>query len=171
MAGDQGDDPPKLVEEHQQFLINLIDGNPSLVLDEIVTRLTEQFAGLNIKKSALHNFMTKKCKISLKRTHLQSVERNSPEKIEDRHAWVTKWLQTDMDYLSNCVFVDEAAFHVNMKRSYSWSKKGLSGNCQGPKNQSIDNNRSRWNLSIWCCERISQTSKSNSSIQKAQDNR
>ncbi|KAG1054711.1 hypothetical protein G6F43_003288 [Rhizopus delemar] len=117
VAGDQRDDPPKLVDEHQQFLIDLIDGNPSLVLDEIVTRLTEQFAGLNIKKSALHNFMTKKCKISLKRAHLQSVERNSPEKIEDRHAWVTKWLQTDMDYLSNCMFVDEAAFHVNMKRS------------------------------------------------------
>ena len=52
--------------------------------------LTDQFANLDIKKSALHDFMTKKCKISLKRAHFQSVERNSPEKIEDRHAWVTK---------------------------------------------------------------------------------
>ncbi|KAG0754542.1 hypothetical protein G6F57_010358 [Rhizopus arrhizus] len=82
--------PPKLVEEHRQFLIDLIDEKPSLVLDEIMTSLTEQFTDLDIKKSALHDFMTKKCKISLKWAHFQSVERNNPEKIEDRHAWVTK---------------------------------------------------------------------------------
>jgi transposase len=110
---------PKLVEEHRQFLIDLIDEKLSLVLDEIVTSLMEQFAGFNIKKSALHDFMTEKCKISLKRAHLQPVERNSPEKNKNRHAWVTKWLQMDMDYLGNCVFIDEAAFYVNMKRSYA----------------------------------------------------
>jgi hypothetical protein len=27
-------------------------------------------------------------------------------------------------YLSNCVFIDEAAFHVNMKRTVAWSKVG-----------------------------------------------
>ncbi|KAG0182981.1 hypothetical protein DFQ28_006634 [Apophysomyces sp. BC1034] len=41
--------PPKLVEEHRQFLIDLIDEKPSLVLDEIITSLTEQLADLNIK--------------------------------------------------------------------------------------------------------------------------
>ncbi|CEP13931.1 hypothetical protein [Parasitella parasitica] len=88
--------PPKLVEEHPQFLIDLIDKKPSLVLDEIMASLTEQFSDLKIKKSALHDSMTKQCKISL--AHFQLAERNNPEKIEDRHAWVTKWLQTDMDF-------------------------------------------------------------------------
>lgn len=27
-----------------------------------------------------------------------------------------------MDYMSNCTFVDEAAFYVNMKRSFAWSR-------------------------------------------------
>lgn len=33
-------------------------------------------------------------------------------------------MKTDMDYISNCVFIDEAAFHINLKRSFSWSRKG-----------------------------------------------
>ncbi|EIE84531.1 hypothetical protein RO3G_09241 [Rhizopus delemar RA 99-880] len=115
----------------------VLDEKPSLVLDEMMANLTDQFANLDIKKSALHDFMTKKCKISLKRAHFQLVERNSPEKNEDRHAWVTKWLQTDMDYLSSCVFVDEAAFHINMKRSYAWSKKGSRAIVKVPKTRAI----------------------------------
>ncbi|KAI9321503.1 hypothetical protein BX666DRAFT_1850106, partial [Dichotomocladium elegans] len=27
---------------------------------------------------------------------------------------------TDMEYLSNCIFADEAALHINVKRSYAW---------------------------------------------------
>ncbi|KAG0744957.1 hypothetical protein G6F16_005239 [Rhizopus arrhizus] len=126
-----------LTDYNQYMNLKPSERMPSLVLDEIVTSLTEQLAGLNIKKSALHDFMTEKCKISLKRAHLQSVERNSPEKIEDRHAWVTNWLQTDMDYLSNCVFVDEAEFHVNMKRSYAWSKKGSRAIVKVPKTRAL----------------------------------
>jgi transposase len=29
-----------------------------------------------------------------------------------------------MDYNSNCVFIDESAFHINLKRTMAWSKKG-----------------------------------------------
>jgi hypothetical protein len=31
-------------------------------------------------------------------------------------------MQNDMDYLTNCVFIDEAVFHINMKRTVAWSK-------------------------------------------------
>lgn len=33
-------------------------------------------------------------------------------------------MDTDMDYLSNCGFIDGAAFHINIKRSFAWSKVG-----------------------------------------------
>ncbi|KAL1934603.1 hypothetical protein VTP01DRAFT_6785 [Rhizomucor pusillus] len=59
--------PEKLGAEHEKFLVDLVDENPSLVLDQI----------------------------------------NSPEKIEAR-------------------YLDEAAFHFNLKRSFAWSKKGTS---------------------------------------------
>ncbi|KAL1932493.1 hypothetical protein VTP01DRAFT_8171 [Rhizomucor pusillus] len=38
-------------------------------------------------------------------------------KIQERLDWVRKWEGTDMDFRTNCVFQDESAFHVNMKRS------------------------------------------------------
>lgn len=28
------------------------------------------------------------------------------------------------DYLANCVFIDKAAFHINMKRIVAWSRVG-----------------------------------------------
>jgi hypothetical protein len=30
-----------------------------------------------------------------------------------------------MDFMSNCIFIDEATFHINMKRTIVWSKKGV----------------------------------------------
>lgn len=29
-----------------------------------------------------------------------------------------------MGYMSNCIFIDETAFHVNLKQPMAWSKKG-----------------------------------------------
>lgn len=40
---------------------------------------------------------------------------------------------TDLDYTNNCVFIDEAAFHFNLKRSFAWSKKGTSATVKVPK--------------------------------------
>ncbi|KAL1929073.1 hypothetical protein VTP01DRAFT_2132 [Rhizomucor pusillus] len=34
------------------------------------------------------------------------------------------WEQTDMDFLTNLVILDESAFHINMERTMAWSKKG-----------------------------------------------
>ena len=73
--------PPTLREEHEQFLKELIDGKPSLVLEEMMDNLTNKFEDLSISKTALYNFVTEKCRISLKKAHFHSVERNSPEKI------------------------------------------------------------------------------------------
>ncbi|KAI8641991.1 hypothetical protein BD408DRAFT_443826 [Parasitella parasitica] len=41
-----------------------------------------------------------------------------------RYVWVQKWQQTDMDVAINCVFLDESAFHINLKRGMVRSKKG-----------------------------------------------
>jgi transposase len=125
--------PPKLGGEHEKFLVDLVDDQPSLVLDQIMDNLTNHFTGLSISKTGLYKFVTDKCRISLKRAHFHSVDRNSPDKIEARFDWVTKWNETDMDYMSNCVFIDEAAFHINMKRSFAWSKVGTRAVVPVPK--------------------------------------
>jgi hypothetical protein len=57
-----------------------------------------------------------------------------PDKIEERWNWVKNLLDnTEIDYQSNCVFIDEAAFHINLKRCFSWSKVGTRAIVKTPK--------------------------------------
>lgn len=95
--------------------------------------LTSQFMGIEVAKAALYNFMRDKCRISLNKAHLHSVDRNAPENLDNRFNWVTRWMQTDMDYLSHCVFIDQAAFHINMKRTVAWSRGGSRAEAVLPK--------------------------------------
>jgi transposase len=113
-----------LGEEHKQFLLNYIDENPSAVVAEVAGILTQNFVDLNVSRSTIYNFMTTECNLSIKQAQFQPIERNSEEKIQQRYDWVQKWQQTDMDFTINCVFLDESAFHINLKRGMAWSKKG-----------------------------------------------
>jgi predicted small integral membrane protein len=42
-------------------------------------------------------------------------------------------METDIDYNSNYVFIDEAAFHINMKRFFAWSTDGARAIVKAPK--------------------------------------
>lgn len=113
-----------LREEHKRFLLNYIDENPSAVLTEVVESLTQNFVDLNVSRSAVYNFMTAQCNLSIKQAQFHPLERNSEEKIQQRYDWVQKWQQNDLDFTTNCVFLYESAFHTNLKRSMAWSRKG-----------------------------------------------
>ncbi|CEP08150.1 hypothetical protein [Parasitella parasitica] len=69
--------------------------------------------------------MTTQCNLPIKQAQCQPVERNSEDKIQQRYDWVQKWQQTDLDFTTNCVFLDDTAFHINLKRGMAWSKKGI----------------------------------------------
>ncbi|KAL1927158.1 hypothetical protein VTP01DRAFT_5121 [Rhizomucor pusillus] len=90
---------------HKKVILDYIDGNPSAVLDQLIERL--------LSKSTLYG--------------------NSEAKIQERLEWAHKWEKTDMDFRKNCVFLDEFAFHINMKRSMAWSKKGTPAVVTVPK--------------------------------------
>ncbi|CEI93947.1 hypothetical protein RMCBS344292_08171 [Rhizopus microsporus] len=113
-----------LGEEHKQFLLNYIDENPSAVVSEVIESLIQNFIDLKVSRSTVYNFMTTECNFSIKQAQFQPVERNSEEKIQQRYDWVQNWQQTDLDFTTNCVFLDESAFHINLKRGMAWSKKG-----------------------------------------------
>jgi hypothetical protein len=114
-------------------LEDLVEEQPDIVLEDIMTSLVGRFEGLSISQTALHNYLKEKCCVTLKRARFHSVQRNSPEKLEGRFNWINRWLQTDMDYTSNCVFIDESAFHINLKRTYARSKKGTPAIVKVPK--------------------------------------
>ncbi|KAG1392301.1 hypothetical protein G6F58_012540 [Rhizopus delemar] len=113
-----------LDEEHKLAVADFIDANPSAAVVEVTDHLLNRFDDLKVSRSTVYNFMRSECNLSLKKADFHSIERNSPAKIEERHDWVRKWKNTDMNFLTNCVFLDESAFDINMKRSRAWSKKG-----------------------------------------------
>ncbi|OAD06861.1 Homeodomain-like DNA binding domain-containing transcription factor [Mucor lusitanicus CBS 277.49] len=95
--------PAVMNDRQKTHLVDLIDKEPELVLDQMMDSLTAKFINLEISKTALYNFVIKKCKISLKRAHFHSVERNCLEKTTARKEWVEKWMATNLDYImSNC---------------------------------------------------------------------
>ncbi|KAG1527548.1 hypothetical protein G6F52_001440 [Rhizopus delemar] len=91
------------------------------------------FTELKVSKTTLFDFVKQHCNLSLKKARLQPIDRNSEEKIQERLDWVHKWEKTDLDFTRNCVFPDESAFHINLKRSMAWSKKGAPAVATGPK--------------------------------------
>ncbi|KAI8890512.1 hypothetical protein K501DRAFT_142631, partial [Backusella circina FSU 941] len=50
--------------------------------------------------------------------------RNDENAIQARYEWAVKVVDSDMNFLRNCVFIDESGFHVNMNRSDAWAPKG-----------------------------------------------
>lgn len=113
-----------LTEEHKKTLINFIDANLSASVVEVAEHLLKRFKDLKISRSTVYNFMRSECNFSLKKADFYSIERNSPGKIEERYNWICQWESIDMNFLTNCVFLDECAFDINMKRSRAWYKKG-----------------------------------------------
>ncbi|CEJ05593.1 hypothetical protein RMCBS344292_19531 [Rhizopus microsporus] len=116
--------PRILHDEHKKAILKCIDENPSIVLDEVMKKLKQMFTELKVSKTTLFDFVKQHCNLSLKKARLQPKDRNSEEKIQERLDWIRKWEKADMDFTRNCVFLDESAFHISLKRSMAWSKKG-----------------------------------------------
>jgi transposase len=125
--------PRILHEEHKNAILECIDDNSSVVLDEVMKKLKQIFTELKVSKTALFDFVKQHCNLSLKKARLQPIGRNSEEKIQERLDWVRKWEKTDMDFTRNYVFLDESAFHINLKRSMAWSRKGTQAVVTVPK--------------------------------------
>jgi hypothetical protein len=44
--------------------------------------------------------------------------------LKTRYEWFMQWKDTDLNIVSDYVFIDEAGFHINMKRRWAWSRQG-----------------------------------------------
>ncbi|KAG0738000.1 hypothetical protein G6F23_010000 [Rhizopus arrhizus] len=96
-------------------------------------KLKQIFTELKVSKSTLLGFIKEHCNLSLKKARFQPIDRNSEEKIQERLDWIRKWEKTDIDFTRNCVFLDESTFHINLKRSMAWSRKGTPAVVTVPK--------------------------------------
>ncbi|GAA5813077.1 hypothetical protein MFLAVUS_006544 [Mucor flavus] len=92
--------------------------------DTALESLTANFTGLQIKKSIKAEFMREERNLSIKVVSSHLLGRNKEVTLEARVIRVDHWVKNGMDYLNNCIFVDESGFDINMRRSRRWYKRG-----------------------------------------------
>lgn len=74
--------------------------------------------------SSIYAHIREKCCISLKQASKYTAERDSPRTLDLRRHIVTQWKAVSVNFLKNCVFIDEAGFHSQTMRGPVWSKVG-----------------------------------------------
>jgi transposase/transposase-like protein len=122
-----------LSDEHKAFLLQKYGDDPRATVQETMESLISQFKGLKVSKTTVYEFMTKDCALTMKKAHFEPKERNSDQSIKKRYNWAVDVRNTDMDYQSNCIFIDESAFHINLSRTMAWSQKGTRAVVVQPK--------------------------------------
>lgn len=75
-------DRKKLYEEHQAFLTDLLDENPSINIEQALEQLTTKFDDLQVGKSAVHEFIRDDMGFTFKRAAFHSLKRNDEGAIE-----------------------------------------------------------------------------------------
>lgn len=120
----RGPKPALFEEAHKDHITRFIDDNSTATVTDVMNSLTAAFEDLKINKTIVNRFMKEECNLSFKKVHLQPLKRNSEDAIEKRYTWAMEMANTDMDFLKNCVFIDESAFSINLERTYGWARKG-----------------------------------------------
>ncbi|KAM9919218.1 hypothetical protein OXX59_008102 [Metschnikowia pulcherrima] len=110
--------------EDKDFIHNAFANDPSMRLGKVLEDFTKAFEGLKVCPTTFYKFVTEHCGMSFKLARRDSVERNSFAKIELRYEYVVQIREKAIDYVRDCVFLDEAGFSVNMKRSGGWAPSG-----------------------------------------------
>ena len=92
-------DRRNLHEEHQAFLTDLLDENPSTNIEQALEQSTTTFDDLQVGKSAIHKSIRDDMGFTFKRAAFHSLKRNDEGDIEARYEWAKKTMELDMSFL------------------------------------------------------------------------
>ncbi|KAG1148813.1 hypothetical protein G6F37_003844 [Rhizopus arrhizus] len=119
--------------EHEDYIKDLLDDDSQLFADNIIEKLTKQFQDFSISKSQLNHHLRSTVQITVKKPHFEAEARNSIDNLEIRYEWFMNWKDKDRGYTKNCVFIDEARFHINMRNNWVRSPAGTRAVVKTPK--------------------------------------
>ncbi|KAG1446980.1 hypothetical protein G6F46_011592 [Rhizopus delemar] len=119
--------------EHNEYIKELLDNDPQLYSDDIINSLTERFEDFTISKSQPNSHLRNTMLITVKKPMFESEIRNSVGNLQTRFEWFMEWKDSDLDFTKNCIFIDEAGFHINMRNNWARSKSGGSAIVKQPK--------------------------------------
>ncbi|OAD78071.1 hypothetical protein PHYBLDRAFT_164948 [Phycomyces blakesleeanus NRRL 1555(-)] len=101
------------------------ENKPDATLEQARVAVMEEFSGLQITKSAIQKHLVKKCALTMKKLEKLPEKRYDVSTIEMRQDCILEWQQlADFNYLSNCVFINEAGFNMHIKRTFGRSVSG-----------------------------------------------
>lgn len=115
----------KLFKVHSDFFLSYFEKVPDATLKMAREAVIEAFPGLTITISAIQKHLVKKCALSMKKLEKLPERRNDDLTLEKRRAKILEWENLPgFDYMSNCVFIDEAGFNLHIKRSFGRAPVG-----------------------------------------------
>ncbi|OAD69431.1 hypothetical protein PHYBLDRAFT_66346 [Phycomyces blakesleeanus NRRL 1555(-)] len=105
--------------------MEFFENKPDATLEQARIAVMEEFSGLQITKLAIQKHLVKKCALTMKKLKKLPEKRDNVSTIEMRQDRILEWQQlVDFNYLSNCVFIDEAGFNMHIKRTFGCSVSG-----------------------------------------------
>ncbi|KAI9254711.1 hypothetical protein EDC94DRAFT_662224 [Helicostylum pulchrum] len=114
----------ELAEATRNAVTEFYYKQPTATAEQLLDRLTSTFEGLSLSKSTLYCYLNDLWILSLKKAQLEPLERNTPERIQARKKWIEEMKSMGVDYMNNCVFIDEAGFNANLRRTQGRAPKG-----------------------------------------------
>ncbi|OAD75980.1 hypothetical protein PHYBLDRAFT_165954 [Phycomyces blakesleeanus NRRL 1555(-)] len=114
------------------------ENKPYATLEQARIAVLEEFSGLQITKSAIQKHLVKKCALTIKKLEKLPEKRDDTNTIEMRRDRILEWQQlADFNYLSNCVFIDEADFNMHIKRTFGRSVSGTPAKTTVPTQRGV----------------------------------
>ncbi|KAI8880293.1 hypothetical protein K501DRAFT_191568, partial [Backusella circina FSU 941] len=99
--------------------------------------LREKFE-LSVSLAAIHNHLVGHCTVTVKKLEKLPVARITPRLINIRRQVVEDWEKDpEMDFMKNCIFIDEAGFNLHLRRNFGRSKIGTPAKAVIPTNRGI----------------------------------
>ncbi|KAI8890164.1 hypothetical protein K501DRAFT_168947 [Backusella circina FSU 941] len=127
----------KLNIEHKDFLVEPFDKDPAATIEDAIEELSAHFEGIKIGSTTVHGFLKVDMNFIFKRATFHAEKRNNEENVEERYKWATEIVNSGVNFLRNCIVIDESGFHVNLKRTGAWGLKGKTSVIEVENSQSV----------------------------------
>ncbi|OAD74848.1 hypothetical protein PHYBLDRAFT_167192 [Phycomyces blakesleeanus NRRL 1555(-)] len=129
---------PKERKHGNQKLFQFFENKPDATLEQARIAVMEEFSGLQITKSAIQKHLVKKCALTMNKLEKLPEKRDDISTIEMKRDHILEWQQfADFNYLSNCVFIDEAGFNMHIKRTFGRSVSGTPAKTTVPTQRGV----------------------------------
>lgn len=90
--------PSSFSTEHETYIRELLDKDPQLYSEDIISELSKEFMGFSISKMQLNHHLRNNILVTAKKPTFEPEARSSADNLETRYEWFMKWKDSDVDF-------------------------------------------------------------------------